>query len=44
MMGWIGVLTGNPRVGILSLLILFFAGFGLLLLVKIPPSGKTAAA
>ncbi len=36
MMGWLGVLTGNPRFGILSLLILFAAGFLLLLLVKVP--------
>ena len=35
MMGWLGVLTGSPRLGILSLLILFVAGFLVLLRVKI---------
>ncbi len=34
LMGWIGVLSGNPRTGILSLLILFTAGAVLLLKVK----------
>ena len=36
MMGWIGVLTGSPRLAILSLLVLFAAGFLLLLWVRIP--------
>ena len=36
MMGWLGVLTGSPRLGILSLLILFVAGFLVLLRVKVP--------
>ena len=36
MMGWLGVLTGSPRLAILSLLILFVAGFLLLLRVKDP--------
>ena len=27
MMGWVGVVSGSPRVGILSLLLLFIAGF-----------------
>ena len=39
MMGWLGLLTGNPRFGILSLLILFAGGFLLLLLVKVPETG-----
>jgi UMF1 family MFS transporter len=34
MMGWVGVLTGNPRAGILSLLLLFAAGSLLLILVR----------
>lgn len=36
MMGWLGVLTGSPRLAILSLLILFAAGFLVLLRVKVP--------
>lgn len=36
MMGWIGVLSGNPRTGILSLLILFMAGGVILMKVKEP--------
>ncbi len=36
MMGWIGVLTGSPRLAILSLLILFAGGFLLLFWVKVP--------
>lgn len=36
MMGWVGVLTQNPRAGILSLLVLFGIGAVLLLLVVIP--------
>ena len=38
MMGWLGVLTGSPRLAILSLLILFAAGFLLLFWVKVPVS------
>jgi len=34
LMGWVGVLTGNPRAGILSIVVLFLAGGGLLLLVR----------
>jgi UMF1 family MFS transporter len=34
LVGWVGVMTGNPRAGILSLLILFTAGGALLLRVK----------
>ena len=40
MIGWVGVVSGNPRVGILSLLILFIAGGGILMKVKVPASGK----
>ena len=36
MMGWIGVLTGSPRLAILSLLILFIAGALVLLRVPVP--------
>ncbi len=36
MMGWLGVLTGSPRLAILSLIILFAAGFLLLLWVRVP--------
>jgi UMF1 family MFS transporter len=39
LMGWIGVLSGNPRTGILSLLVLFTAGA--VLLVKVKESGPT---
>jgi UMF1 family MFS transporter len=42
MMGWIGVLTGNPRLAILSLLVLFVAGFLLLLFVRVPPQDANA--
>ena len=34
LVGWVGVMTGNPRAGILSLLILFTAGGAILLRVK----------
>ncbi len=40
MMGWLGVLTGSPRLAILSLLILFIAGFLVLLLVRIPETDE----
>ncbi|MEM7563737.1 MAG: MFS transporter [Pseudomonadota bacterium] len=36
MMGWVGILTGSPRISILSLLILFIAGGILLMKLKIP--------
>lgn len=36
MVGWVGVLTGNPRTGLLSLLVLFIAG-GLVLSRVQPP-------
>jgi len=42
MMGWIGVLSGNPRLAILSLLVLFVAGFVLLLRVRVPPQDEIA--
>ena len=42
MMGWIGVLTGNPRLAILSLLVLFVAGFLLLLWVRVPAQEEIA--
>ncbi len=35
LMGWVGVLTGNPRVGILSVLVLFVLGALLLLKVDL---------
>lgn len=38
MIGWIGVLSGNPRVGILSLLFLFVAGGVILAKVRMPAS------
>jgi UMF1 family MFS transporter len=34
MMGWVGVLSGSPRIGILSLLVLFTAGGFILIKVK----------
>ncbi len=37
MMGWIGVLTGSPRLAILSLLVLFIAGSLVLIRVQVPP-------
>ena len=40
MMGWLGVLTGSPRVAILSLLILFLGGFLLLLWVRVPAKAE----
>lgn len=36
MVGWVGYQLHNPRLGLLSLLILFFAGAGMLLLVRKP--------
>jgi UMF1 family MFS transporter len=36
MVGWVGALSGNPRLGILTLLLLFFAGA--LLLSRVPDS------
>ena len=41
LMGWIGVLSGNPRTGILSLLILFLAGGVILMKVKEPGSAHS---
>jgi len=33
LVGWVGAVTGNPRAGILSLLVLFLSGAGILVLV-----------
>ena len=41
MIGWVGVLSGNPRTGILSLLVLFIAGGIVLTKVNVPGSSKT---
>lgn len=38
LMGWIGLKTGNPRIGILSILVLFVGGGALLLLVREEPT------
>jgi MFS transporter, UMF1 family len=38
MMGWVGLLTGNPRAGIMSLLVLFGVGALLLLVVRFDSS------
>jgi UMF1 family MFS transporter len=43
MMGWLGVLTGSPRLAILSLLVLFVGGFLLLLSVRVPSKAAAAA-
>jgi UMF1 family MFS transporter len=40
MIGYLGILTGSPRLAILSLLVLFAAGFLLLLLVEVPKSSS----
>ena len=37
LMGWVGVISGSPRVAILSLIVLFIAGAGLLWLVDERP-------
>jgi UMF1 family MFS transporter len=42
MMGWIGALSGNPRTGILSLLVLFLAGA--VILMKVKESGPVQSA
>ena len=36
LMGWVGVVTGNPRMAILSIVVLFLSGGTLLLFVKRP--------
>ena len=41
MIGWVGVLSGNPRIGILSLLVLFVAGGVVLMKVSMPTSVST---
>ena len=40
MMGWVGSLTGSPRAGILSLLVLFLAGTMVLMLVRVENTGQ----
>jgi UMF1 family MFS transporter len=40
MIGWVGVISGNPRAGILSLLVLFVAGGFFLMKVNVLDSGK----
>jgi UMF1 family MFS transporter len=40
MVGWVGALSGSPRVGILTLLILFF--IGAVLLSRVPEAAETA--
>ena len=42
LIGWVGVLTGNPRIAILSVIILFVAG-GLLLGRVNESAGRAAA-
>jgi len=42
MMGWVGVLSGSPRIGILSLLVLFTAGG--LILMKVKDAGANQPA
>ena len=37
LMGWVGVVTGNPRLAILSIVVLFLGGGTLLLFVKRQP-------
>jgi len=44
MIGWVGVLSGNPRIGILSLLVLFVAGGVILMKVKGTTSVKKPSA
>jgi UMF1 family MFS transporter len=41
MVGWVGVVTGNPRFGILSLLVLFLLGAALLMRVDVSDSTMT---
>jgi UMF1 family MFS transporter len=44
MVGWVGVMTGNPRFGILSLLLLFVLGAALLMLVDVSGKEKVGTA
>jgi UMF1 family MFS transporter len=37
MIGWVGLISGNPRIGILSLLALFIVGG--VILVEVKPQG-----
>jgi UMF1 family MFS transporter len=41
LMGWVGVMTGNPRVGILSLLVFFLAGALILMRVDVVEPDST---
>jgi len=43
LMGWVGVLSGSPRIGILSVLVLFVAGAALLLRVDVTRAMHDAA-
>lgn len=43
LMGWVGVLSGSPRIGILSVLVLFVAGAALLLRVDVTRAMRDAA-
>jgi len=43
MMGWVGVLSGSPRIGILSLLVLFMAGGLILMKVKGAGANQTVS-
>jgi UMF1 family MFS transporter len=38
LMGWVGLVTGNPRAGILSLLLLFGVGVVLLIVIPVTPT------
>ncbi|MGB5606933.1 MAG: MFS transporter [Gammaproteobacteria bacterium] len=40
MMGLVGALSGSPRIGILSLLVLFLGGAGVLMMVRINKTGQ----
>jgi UMF1 family MFS transporter len=44
MVGWVGVVTGNPRIGILSLLVLFLLGAALLMRVDMSGNSKGGVA
>ena len=41
-MGWVTVTTGDPRIGILSILVLFFAGMIVFRKVQEPQPDQTA--
>ena len=40
MMGWVGALSGSPRIGILSLLVLFVTGGMVLMMVRVTDTGQ----